>query len=534
MFGKKQTKPCPMCTAWLDGANGVAHHLAQNLDFAVVAAADIPALRAHARARGWDKLRLLSAANSSFKYDLGSEDREGGQDSTVSVFTRDAAGTVRHFYTGHPRMSPDIQQRGIDLLTPIWHFMDLTPSRPGELVRQPCLRYSSARRVMKFVTLVWAGLWRKLSRSILILLQVIIAFALFGVLQGLTSGINHAIAATHRRPVVCRQQARSRGFRCPICDPRVAQDGSRRHRGRPPLPVRRELSASRPGRADLGNRLDAFLALYPEDKVDTAQQRAMRQIQDGVIVGIGTMHKYGWKIGQRVTLQSRRSSSARMERATGLSTSSEHGRIAKMTNEDDAQLLITNYRYVNESLPIGPARDTMNLAVLRIADPARATSIEQRIDSQYANSSNETLTQSEHELVQSEVANFGDIDTVAHRIVGAAFFVLLFATGALMMQSIRERTPELAVLKTVGFSDTRVMVLILIETLVLCLAGATVGLLLGTRLLPVAREQIGTVTVPPIVFVIGIACAVVLALAGGSTAAWRGLRLRVADALANR
>jgi predicted dithiol-disulfide oxidoreductase (DUF899 family) len=131
MYGKRQTKPCPMCTAWLDSANGVAHHLAQNLDFAVVAAADVPSLRAHARARGWDKLRLLSAGNSSFKYDLGSEDREGHQDSAVSVFTRDAEGSLRHFYTVHPRMAPDSAERGIDLLCPIWHFMDLTPQGRG-------------------------------------------------------------------------------------------------------------------------------------------------------------------------------------------------------------------------------------------------------------------------------------------------------------------------------------------------------------------------------------------------------------------
>jgi predicted dithiol-disulfide oxidoreductase (DUF899 family) len=131
MYGKRQAKPCPMCTAWLDGVNGVAHHLAQNLDFAVVAAADIPTLRAHARARGWDKLRLLSGGNSTFKYDLGSEDREGHQDSTISVFTRDADGTLRHFYTAHPRMAPEIPERGIDLLAPIWHFMDLTPQGRG-------------------------------------------------------------------------------------------------------------------------------------------------------------------------------------------------------------------------------------------------------------------------------------------------------------------------------------------------------------------------------------------------------------------
>ena len=131
MYGKRETKPCPMCTAWVDGANGVAHHLAQNLDFAVVAAADVPALRAHARARGWDKLRLLSAGNSTFKYDLGSEDREGHQDSAVSVFTRDTDGTRRHFYTAHPWMAPDIKERGIDLLAPIWHFMDLIPEGRG-------------------------------------------------------------------------------------------------------------------------------------------------------------------------------------------------------------------------------------------------------------------------------------------------------------------------------------------------------------------------------------------------------------------
>ena len=131
MYGKRQVKPCPMCTAWLDGANGVSHHLAQNLDFAVVSAAELPALRAHARARGWGQLRLLSAGNSTFKYDLGSEDREGHQDSTVSVFTRDADGTLRHFYSAHPRMAPDIKERGIDLLAPIWHFLDLTPQGRG-------------------------------------------------------------------------------------------------------------------------------------------------------------------------------------------------------------------------------------------------------------------------------------------------------------------------------------------------------------------------------------------------------------------
>jgi len=132
MFGKKQATPCPMCTAWLDGYNGVAHHVAQNVDFAVVAAADPATLRAFAREREWNRLRLLSAGESTFKYDLGSEDREGGQDSTISVFTRESDGTLRHFYSGHPWLDPQIKERGIDEMTPIWNVMDLTPQGRGK------------------------------------------------------------------------------------------------------------------------------------------------------------------------------------------------------------------------------------------------------------------------------------------------------------------------------------------------------------------------------------------------------------------
>ncbi len=132
MYGKQQTTPCPMCTCWLDGFNGIARHLAQNVDFAVVAAAEPPRLRAHARARGWDRLRLLSCADNTFQYDLGAEDEEGTQDSTVSVFTLDPDGTPRHFYSAHPRMAEDVDQRGIDLLNPLWHLLDLTPQGRGD------------------------------------------------------------------------------------------------------------------------------------------------------------------------------------------------------------------------------------------------------------------------------------------------------------------------------------------------------------------------------------------------------------------
>lgn len=142
MYGKKQTKPCPMCTAWIDGYNGIAQHLAPNIDLVILAAADPATLRSWARARGWNKLRLLSAASSTFKYDFGGEDKEGNQDSAISVFVRDVDGELRHFYTGHPWLAPDIRERGIDELTPIWNIMDLTPQGRGDFYTK--LQYPTA------------------------------------------------------------------------------------------------------------------------------------------------------------------------------------------------------------------------------------------------------------------------------------------------------------------------------------------------------------------------------------------------------
>jgi predicted dithiol-disulfide oxidoreductase (DUF899 family) len=136
MYGKAQTSPCPMCTMWIDGFNGIARHLAPNFDFAIAAAADLPTLRAHARNRGWDQLRLLSCGDSTFKYDLGSEEEDGTQDSTISVFTRADDGSVRHRYSAHPRVADHIYERGIDALVATYNLMDLTPAGRGDFYAQ--------------------------------------------------------------------------------------------------------------------------------------------------------------------------------------------------------------------------------------------------------------------------------------------------------------------------------------------------------------------------------------------------------------
>jgi predicted dithiol-disulfide oxidoreductase (DUF899 family) len=127
MYGKAETEPCRLCTMWIDGYNGVAHHVTQNADFVVLAAAEPDAILAHAKSRGWNNLRLLSAGDSTFKYDLGSEEPDGSQTEWVSVFTLAADGTVRHRYSKGAQMADDRRERGIDLLSPVWHLLDLTP-----------------------------------------------------------------------------------------------------------------------------------------------------------------------------------------------------------------------------------------------------------------------------------------------------------------------------------------------------------------------------------------------------------------------
>ncbi len=138
MFGGKQESFCPMCTMWADGYDGVVPHLEQHVDFGVVVAGELSAMRAHARARGWKNLRVFSSSGSSFKRDFGMEDEEGGQMPGVSVFVRGDDGSARHFYTGGALMAPG-HFRGMDLLSPVWNFLDLTPEGRGEWF--PALAY---------------------------------------------------------------------------------------------------------------------------------------------------------------------------------------------------------------------------------------------------------------------------------------------------------------------------------------------------------------------------------------------------------
>ncbi|MGB6449687.1 MAG: FtsX-like permease family protein, partial [Steroidobacteraceae bacterium] len=173
-----------------------------------------------------------------------------------------------------------------------------------------------------------------------------------------------------------------------------------------------------------------------------------------------------------------------------------------------------------------------------IADASQAASISNAIDNLFANSSHRTLTQTEKANAQGQLAQIGDLDFFVEAIVSAAFATLLLLTGSTLMQAFRERTHEFAVMKTLGFTDSGVAILVVSEAVLLNVGAALVGLLLAHVLLPavgsLAQGEIPGLHLPWIVFGTGIGVAVLLALVSVLPPAWRAQRLSIIDALAVR
>jgi putative ABC transport system permease protein len=380
---------------------------------------------------------------------------------------------------------------------------------------------------LKYFPLVWAGIWRKRGRAVLMLLQIASAFALFGLLEGLNSGIKRAIAETHGDRLYVGSSV-SLGDPLPIgllarirSTPGV--DFATMRSGLPGTYQQPDQQVS-----VIAADAAPFFAIYDEFAASKDALAALEGRRTGALVGKITMQTYGWKIGDRVVFQSP------VPKADGSRDWAFDivGVYDRLDDAANATGLIANFAYFNETRLAG--RDSAQMFVAKIDDAGNAATIGLAIDNAFANSDHETRTQSEADLAASQVQQIGDLNFLARAIIGAVFFALLFATGALMMQSIRERRPELAVLKTVGFSDRLVTGLIVTEAVVFCLFSAGVGLAIASFVLPLARQLIGIAGVPGVVVAEGFAFAFLLALIGSSVPAWRGLKLQVADALAGR
>jgi putative ABC transport system permease protein len=279
--------------------------------------------------------------------------------------------------------------------------------------------------------------------------------------------------------------------------------------------------------ATFATDVETYFKLYPELKVPAAQLAALKADRQGAIIGKDTATKYGWKVGDRVPIVA----------DIWLPTQGQtwyfnvDGIYDGGANVDKTQFLF-RYDYFDENRRAG--KGTVNWYVIKVADPSSAASIAATLDDKFANSQAETKTQPEKAVIEDFAKQTGNIGAMITAILAVVFFIILLVVANTMAQSVRERTSELAVLKTLGFSDGRILMLVLGESLfVAVLAG---WLALGVMTLSIGRGSFNIAMLPVFVFsprdqLLGAAMAVGLGLIAGALPAWSAMRLKITDAL---
>jgi putative ABC transport system permease protein len=381
---------------------------------------------------------------------------------------------------------------------------------------------------MRFLPLVWSSLWRKKARTLFTLLSIVVAFLLFGLLQGVNAWLNaFGSGSNANRLYVVSRVSQVQPLPSAYLTQIAAVPGVRRATYVAGITGFYQEKSN----AVLAFATDAkaFFELYPEWQVDPKQLAAMSRVRDGAIVAEPIMRAFGWKVGDRIPI---RTSVMKQDGSSDWNFEIV-GTYTVSAAQVESNRILINFAYFDEARRLD--RGTAWAFIVGVDDPARSAQICAAVDALFVNSSYETVTQDEKAYVQGQLRQLGDVSLMANAIVAAVLFALLFLTGNTMMQSVRERTPELAILKTVGFSDRSVTILVLIESLLVCVLAAALGLAAAAAVFPVAAALgIGGSALPLKVAAMGLAMAVLLALVSGLPPAWRAQRLVIVDALAGR
>jgi len=384
---------------------------------------------------------------------------------------------------------------------------------------------------VKYFYLVWKSLWRKKIRTILTLLSVFVAFLLFGLLSAFNiafrGGVDVAdasrlitidkISLINLLPESYGQKIRS--------IPGVKQVASSTWFGGhyqdkknqfPQFPVEPEI----------------YLEVYPELVLPTEQKEKWFRTRDSAIVGRDLVNLYSWKVGDRVPIHS--------EIWTNVSGSQVWDfEIAGIFDTEDPRgstaLMLFHYDYFDEGKAFG--KGLVGWYVLTIDDPGRAADIANAVDTQFANSPNQTRTSTEAAFAESFVKQFGNIALIVRLILSAVFFTILLVAGNTMAQSVRERLSELAVLKTLGFENGSVMGMVLAESVLVMLLGGLIGLGLSWFILAGTAKLTGAILPGGLVLtnealLTGVLIMLLAGIAAGIFPAMRAMRLTIVEALA--
>ena len=384
---------------------------------------------------------------------------------------------------------------------------------------------------MKYFGFIWRNVWRKKIRTSLTMLSVFVAFLLFALL----SAIGYAFksgedAADAERLIVIDKITLINPLPFAYKNRIAATEG-----------VHSVTHASWFGGyyQDPRSQFPQFptepyeyFAMYPELKIPEEQLDAWARNRQGAIIGRELAEQYSLKVGDRIPIQ-----------AT-IWTKADGGRtwefdIEGIFETEDPRgstaYLLFQYDYFEEARAFG--KGTVGWYILRVKPGADPVQVANAIDLQFANSPNETETSTEAAFAQSFAKQFGNIAMIVTLILGAVFFTLLLVSGNTMSQSVRERISELAVLKTLGFSDRSVLGIVLAESIVIMLIGGLLGLGVGWMLVQAAAKAMGTflpgMFLSPTATITAIAIMIGAGIAAGIFPAVKAMRLSIIDALAH-
>jgi len=379
---------------------------------------------------------------------------------------------------------------------------------------------------MKFLPLLWSSLWRKKIRTIFTLLSVFVAFLLFGLLMTIRTAFSfgveiagldrlvliHKVSLIMPLPISYLERLRSTDGVTLVTHNSwfggVYQDPSNFF-------------------AQIATEPEPFMKLYPEFHLPPDQMKAWLTDRQGAVVGVDLAKRFNWKIGDRVPI-------------VGTIWQPKKGQVWEFNivglydgdpGIDKTQFLF-RYDYLNENRRAGDG--LVGWYIVKIADASQAQQMAAKFDGMFANSSAETKTTTEKGFVEGFAKQVGDIGAIMVAILVAVLFTMMLVAANTMAQSVRERTSEVGVLKTLGFSNASILVLVLSEAVLIAVIGGGLGLLVAWLFVQRGDPTGGMLPIfilPPRDVAVGALLIVVLGVASGVLPALNAMQLKITDAL---
>jgi putative ABC transport system permease protein len=386
---------------------------------------------------------------------------------------------------------------------------------------------------VKYLHLVWSALFRRKTRTAFTLLSVLAAFLLFGLLNSVRDAFANAgqsVAGASRLITISKVSfmvslPQSLDMRIQAVPGVGAVTYANWFGG-----IYQDPKNFFANEAVAPN----FFDVYSEFKLPPEQLRAFEDTRTGAVVGARLAARFHWKIGQQIPLQA-----TIFPQKGGQNTWTFNlvgiYHIANPRERQQEEALFFHWKYFDEATAFGGGN--VGWYIVKIAQPKDADRVAHSIDALSANSDHETKSQSEDAFQASFASQFADIGLIVGSIMGAVFFTLILLTGNTMAQAVRERIPELAILKTIGFSNRSVLALVLAESVLLLVLGGAAGLALAQVAVSFIRANLGAVPMLPVgssSWLEGLGLMALIGLLVGALPARRGMRLRIVDALAGR